>query len=254
MNNGVSKRSQQGSTLIAVLIVLILLTVGGVVAIRGSMTSLNIATNAQAQALLMQSSDAVFVKLEGNTSDALKFANMRIGDGMLAYILRPENKGKELVFCIRGMNSDGTIPDNFAGSRIGSVVYWNGSTIQNRDLGSNGFCKGRLSDFISGRRAVMTQVAIRAGESIEDWSHMVQGEDKDGSKGQDIQPVIVNVTSILPNLSSSSTADVNGCLSNYTTFVDKVVNNKTVVDCLAEKNVPYSVQEMEYTLRSVSAS
>lgn len=249
MKKGITGYSQQGSALISVLVVLLLLTIAGSWAIRGSMTSLNIATNAQAQALLMQSSDAVFFRIERDTSDSLRFTQMRIGDGMLAYILRPENKGKELVFCIRG-----SVANNFEGSRIASVVYWNGSVIQNRDLGSNGFCKSRLTDFISGRRAVMTQVSIRAGSSLDDWEHMMQGDDKKGSKGQDIQKVIVNATSILPNLSDSLTADINSCLSNFTSFVDKVVNNRTVVDCLAERNVPYSVQEMEYTLRSVSAS
>jgi len=60
---------QRGATLKVVLIILILLTLVGTWAIRGSLTSLNIATNAQAQALLQQSSDAVFFSLENQTSD-----------------------------------------------------------------------------------------------------------------------------------------------------------------------------------------
>ena len=100
------KRSQQGSVLIVVLVMLVLITLIGTWAIRGSITSLKISTNAQAQALLKQTSDAVFVTLENKTDDDLSFANMRIGDGMLNYTLRPENKGKELVFCIRGETTD----------------------------------------------------------------------------------------------------------------------------------------------------
>ena len=86
------KKSEQGSTLITVLIMLILLTIAGTWAIRGSITSLNVSTNAQAQSLLMQSSDSVFVTMENRTNDDLKFAQMRVGDGALAFALRPENK------------------------------------------------------------------------------------------------------------------------------------------------------------------
>jgi Tfp pilus assembly protein PilX len=46
---------------------LVLLTLVGTWAIRGSLTSLNIAMNTQAQALLQQASDAVFFNLENQT-------------------------------------------------------------------------------------------------------------------------------------------------------------------------------------------
>ena len=75
------------------------------------------------------------------------------------------------------------------------------------------------------------------------------------SKTQKIQKVVVNVTSIIPNLSSSSSSDIQACLSNYTSFVDSTVtNNKTVSDCLKTNNVPYSNQEMEYTLKPVTGA
>lgn len=249
-NIRLSRNSQKGATLIVVLIMLVVLTLVGTWAIRGSITSLNIATNTQAQALLMQNSDSVFFTLENATSDALKFANMRIGDGMLAYVMRPENKNKELVFCIRG-----TVSNNFAGSRYGSVVYWNGTTINNTELGKNGFCKtDRSLDFLSKRAAAMTQVSLRAAPAEKDWEHMISGDDKETSKRQDIQKVIITATSFLPNLSSSLESKINTCLTDYTSFYDGVAKQDTVTDCLAKNNVPYSTQEMEYTLRYVDAS
>ncbi len=229
---------------------LLLLTLAGTWAIRGSLTSLNVATNAQAQALLLQNSDSVFYGLERKAKDDLKFAQMRIGDGMLAFALRPENIAKELVFCVRG-----NVSDNFEGSRLASVVYWQGATIKNSDMGKNGFCQmGRDSDFISGRKAVITQVTVRASKNTNDWEHLLEGDDKESSKSSGIQKVIITATSILPNLSKSSKADINTCLTSYTSFYDEVIKNKTVTDCLAEKNVPYSTQDMEYTLRAASAS
>ena len=241
---------QRGATLIVVLVMLILLTLVGTWAIRGSLTSLNIATNSQAQALLQQASDAIFFSLENQTSDDFTLTNMRIGDGMLAYVLRPENKEKELVFCIRGGDAN-----SLEGSRNASAVYWEGNQIKNSQLGNVGFCKiSRKSDFISGRSAVMTRVGIRADSSGLDWEHLLEGDDAQLSKTQQIQKVAVNVISIIPNLSESSATDIQNCLSNYTSFYDSLAANKTVAECLKDHNVPYSDQEMQYTLRPVKGT
>lgn len=251
MKGHIPKNAQKGSVLIVVLIMLVLLTLVGTWAIQGSINSLRIATNVQAQNLLKQTSDSVFFTLENKTDDELSFTKMRIGDGMLNYTLRPENKGKELVFCIRG-----TTTDNFEGSRLASVVYWEGTTIKNTEMGKNGFCQvNRLTDFLSGRNAVMTQVTVRAATNDQDWEHMLEGDDKETSKSTGIQKVAITATSILPNLSDATSSDVNSCLTNYTSFVDDALKtNKTVTDCLSEKNVPYSTQQMEYTIKTVRAS
>lgn len=242
--------NQKGSVLIVVLIMLVLLTIAGTWAIRGSITSLKIATNAQAQALLKQTSDSVFFTLENKTDNALEFANMRGGDGMLGYVMRDENKGKELVFCIRG-----AVADNFVGSRLASVVYWNGTTIKNTDMGKNGFCqKNRLTDFLSGRSAVMTQVTIRHAENERDWEDMLEGDDKDTSKSLGKPRIAITATSILPNFSDASTAEINACLSDFTSFLDPVAGNETVTDCLADINVPYSTQQMEYILQTLGSA
>lgn len=250
MKNLAPKTTQAGSVLIVVLVMLVLLTLVGTWAIRGSINSLKISTSAQAQALLKQTSDSVFFTLENKTDDELIFTNMRIGDGMLNYTLRPENKGKELVFCIRGQTVD-----NFVGSRLASVVYWDGTTIKNTDMGKNGFCQvSRIGDFLSGRNAVITQVTVRAASNDRDWEHMMEGDDKETSKSTGIQKVTITATSLLPKLSDSSSTDINNCLTNYTSFEDEVSKNTTVTDCLASINVPYSTQEMEYTMKTVSAS
>lgn len=240
---------QSGATLIVVLMMLIVITLAGTWAIRSSITTLNISTNAQVQSLLMQTSDSIFYQLENKTSNDLTFAQMRIGDGMLAYVLRPENKGKELVFCVRG-----NVTDNFAGSRLASVVYWQGSDIVNSELGQNGFCQTTRGDYLSGRQAVMTQVAIRAASTSNDWEHFMDGDDKESSKSTGIQRVVITSTSLLPHLSSVSTVTLNNCLKNFTSFNDPLLGNDTVTDCLANHSVPYSTQHMEYSLRSLKAT
>ena len=69
-NIKVFKKAQTGAVLIVVLVMLILLTIAGTWAIRSGLISLNIATNSQAQSLLMQNSDSVFFTLENQTNDA----------------------------------------------------------------------------------------------------------------------------------------------------------------------------------------
>lgn len=248
VDNG--RQFQKGSVLIIVMVMLLLLTIAGTWAIRSSLTSLNITTNTQAQSLLMQNSDAVFFALEGQTSNELKLANMRIGDGILAYALRPENKNKELVFCFRSGD-----PEIFLATRNASVIYWQGGRINNSDMGGNGFCQiNRLDDFISKRAVVQTQISIRPAPNIEDWEHLKDGDDKDTSKSQNIQRVVITATSILPSLTDAKPATINGCLNSYTSFNDSLTNQDSVTDCLAKAKVPYSTQQMEYTLRTIENS
>ena len=243
------KITQRGSVLITVLVMLILLTLVGTWAIKGSLTSLNISTNAQAKSLLMQTSDSVFYSLENYTKDDLKFTQMQIGDGLINFVDRPENTNKEIVFCIRGETAD-----NFAGLRQSSLIYWSGTQIKNTDLGTNGYCQtDRSTDYLSGRKAVLTQVAIRSTATERDFDHMVEGTNQD-EKADRIPTITVTATSILPNLSSADRNEINKCLTNYTSFVDTQVNNQTVTDCLGALGVPYSTQDMQYQLRSVKTS
>ena len=68
-------RQQHGSTLIVVLILLLAITIIGTLAIRQSMVSLNIATNSQAQQLMIQNSDAATFNVE-DTNNLLLLQKM----------------------------------------------------------------------------------------------------------------------------------------------------------------------------------
>ncbi len=61
-----NKFKQMGSTLIVVLILLVIISVIGLYAIRHSLFSLKLATNAQVQTMLMQTSDVALSHLERN--------------------------------------------------------------------------------------------------------------------------------------------------------------------------------------------
>lgn len=56
----INQQKQRGATLIVVLFLLLAIIVLGTLAIRQSLVGLSIATNSQAQQLLLQNSDAAF--------------------------------------------------------------------------------------------------------------------------------------------------------------------------------------------------
>ena len=57
-------KNNQGHTLLMVMLVLLMVTIIGTLAIRQSLVSLNVATNGQAQQLLLQNSDSAHFKFE----------------------------------------------------------------------------------------------------------------------------------------------------------------------------------------------
>src|SRR5690606_35027650 len=206
------KKIQSGNTLIVVLVVLVLITIIGTWAIRGSITSLNIATNAQAQALLVQNSDAVFFQLESYTDDALKIAELQLDNGMIGFVNKPENKGKELVYCLR--KNESTQKYNLGKA---SLVYWQGTSIRKNDMGQQGYCKvGQANDYVSNRNAVITRVGVRSSlENRTDWSHMYEGSDPETYGGKDIGTIIVSSISYLPSLSTAKDSEIDKCVMNY---------------------------------------
>ncbi|WP_173911726.1 hypothetical protein [Acinetobacter sp. Marseille-Q1618] len=245
------QNKQSGNTLVIVLMMLLLITIMGTWAIRGAITSLNITTNAQAQALLVQNSDAVFFQLESYTDDAVQIAKLQLDNGMIGFANKPENKGKELVYCLRKNEKE-----NKYNLGKASLVYWQGATLRKNDLGQDGYCKvNKATDFTSDRAAVVTRISARSiSEGRKDWGHMYEGGDAETYGGKEIGTIIINATSLIPNLSSASADEINKCIMNYPS-VNIVVNGvtkKSVADCLSELNVPFSSQEMEYQLRQVS--
>lgn len=197
------RKNQLGVTLIVVLILLVAITVIGSLAIRSSVMSLKVSTLSQAQQLLMQNSDAALFKVED--PDQL-LQNMAL-NGMFGYIKGEDNVGKELVFCLKSGNT------NFFKLANSSLISWNGTSIQNDALGSDGFCKMDSGFFTSGRGIVLTQIAVKAMDTTETtaFQYMQKGTDPESSKKDPAQMYTVYATSIFPNLSSStlSSSDLN---------------------------------------------
>jgi hypothetical protein len=135
--NGLSKRSEEGSALIGVLLILFLITVLGAISMRQGLTSLNISTNAQVQALLVQTTDTVLNKVA--TADVTTITSI---SGVVGAALANGAPNQEYVFCYRP-----TSTDNFGLSLNANIIQGKTtaavdgtSNVTTVDSGGNGFC------------------------------------------------------------------------------------------------------------------
>jgi len=253
-----SYSSQRGATLIVVMIMLLAITVIGTLAIKKGMISLNVATNSQAQQLLMQNSDAAFfnVEREANLIQSLS------SSGMFGYINGAVNKDKELVFCFMGEEAD-----FFDINRASLMVWQSGDAPINNTLGTDGYCSVSATTsnfFTSGRRAVMTQISVKfSSQSDSDPFYGMQyGTDEKGVKFEKNKPVKVFAVSIMPTLTTAKATDIDACLnlhmsevtipSGVTPSVVKDANgvrvDDSVTDCLSKLNIPFTSQVTEYMI------
>ncbi len=250
------KKQQTGATLMVVLILLLVITVIGTLAIRSSLTSLNIATNSQAQQLLVQNSDAAIFNVE---SPNLLQRNTAY-DGLFGLVKTDANKGKELVFCYKG-----TATSFYDISRASFMQWVSGTTPNNGELGIDGYCKLDSSNnfFTSGRKAVMTQISIKVNTDTSNalggldraFEHMQRGTDAEAAKIDKSEKILVTATSIVPILSTASDTDINNCFSTHMNQVVIPSNvtpaigmNKSVSQCLQDLGVPVNTQVTEYNL------
>ncbi|MGN5725603.1 PilX N-terminal domain-containing pilus assembly protein [Acinetobacter calcoaceticus] len=236
---------QKGSTLIVVLILLLVITVIGTLAVRQSLTSLNIATNSQAQQLLMQSSDSVLYRL-GAEGFASASGNPT---SLLGYAL--QNQGKEVVFCFRSQTSPAT---SFSVANT-STLQWNEENTDITVNGVSGFCDlSAVNDYASRRKAQMTQVAIVVNPPLSTPTRPLQivtlGSDLESLgklDNEQTKRIRVYVTSILPNLSDASQTAITNCLKRPNSQ-PLSGSNSTVSSCLQDLNVPFNTQFQDFVL------
>ena len=237
---------QRGSALISVMIILLLTTVLGVIAVRQGSTNLNLAMNASVQSLLVQSSDVGLDKLEqSGVTDSASAA------GPLGYLRLEGNAGKEYIFCYRPTV---TSPKIYNITKD-SIVLPTGGV----EGGVSGFCKTTLNtDFSSGRRVVMSQMALVRPQDAaiaEPFQYYEKGTDSETVKRPDQQRYRAYVTSIAPSLSRATKAEMDACFatpSDDSTVATRPVPtgavNKSTSDCFFNLGVPSNTQIQDYVL------
>lgn len=253
-HSSVFGKSQAGSTLISVLLILLVITIIGVIAMKQGLTSLNIATNSQVQTVLAQSSDAVINQF--SNTNVMSITSVA---GVLGAVINNTDPGQEYVFCYRPTGTD-----PFGLSINANIIRGQADgSVTSVDVATSNFCDlTATTDFGSGRKAVVTQVAVTVpldASTLPPLSGLSHGG-TDVSVGSALpksfttqQRIRVTATSMLPAFSTDPLASVQteclqGRISDNSDTPLQDVENLT--DCLARKGVPANTQVQEFSLQT----
>lgn len=217
---------QKGATLITVLIILVIITLIGTIAVKSGILGLKIATNSQVNSLLMGNSDSALFNIENPDQIARQLAL----DGMFAYFNSSANANDELVFCYRASEN------SFFKLSKASAITEDGSTTK---IGVDGFCKA--NQFAMGRSAVLSQVYLTKNATT---STPFGGVPKGTSLGQSNVPVTMHnigatVISVLPSFAGATTTQIENCFKQRASAVGA---------CFDGLGIPYNMQHSDYTV------
>ena len=219
-------KQQKGATLITVLVILIVITLLGTIAVKMGIVGLKIATNSQVNALLLENSDSALFNIENPAEVERQLAL----DGMFAYFNSSANANDELVFCYRASEN------SFFKLSKASAITEDGSTTK---IGVDGFCKA--NQFAMGRSAVLSQVYLTKNATT---STPFAGVPKGTSLGQSNVPVTTHnigatVISVLPSFAGATTTQIENCFKQRASAVGA---------CFDGLGIPYNMQHSDYVV------
>ena len=217
-------KQQKGATLITVLVILIVITLLGTIAVKMGIVGLKIATNSQVNALLLENSDSALFNVENPDQIERQLAL----DGMFAYFNSAADD--ELVFCYRAAQNA------FYDFSKASAIAADGTTTK---IGVDGFCKA--NQFAMGRSAVLSQVYLTKNATT---STPFGGVPKGTSLGQSNVPVTMHnigatVISVLPSFAGATTTQIENCFKQRASAVGA---------CFDGLGIPYNMQHSDYTV------
>ena len=219
-------KQQKGATLITVLVILIVITLLGTIAVKMGIVGLKIATNSQVNALLLENSDSALFNIENPAEVERQLAL----DGMFAYFNSSANANDELVFCYRASEN------SFFKLSKASAITEDGSTTK---IGVDGFCKA--NQFAMGRSAVLSQVYLTKSSTV---SAPFGSVPKGTSIGQSNVPATSNnigatVISVLPSFAGATTTQIENCFKQRASAVGA---------CFDGLGIPYNMQHSDYVV------
>ena len=224
-------KQQKGATLITVLVILIVITLLGTIAVKMGIVGLKIATNSQVNALLLENSDSALFNIENPAEVERQLAL----DGMFAYFNSSANANDELVFCYRAAQNTFFSLANASAIQVAA----DNSALSTTKIGVDGFCKA--NQFAMGRSAVLSQVYLTKSSTV---SAPFGSVPKGTSIGQSNVPATSNnigatVISVLPSFAGATTTQIENCFKQRASAVGA---------CFDGLGIPYNMQHSDYTV------
>lgn len=244
------RSTEQGATLIVVLLFLVLIILAGAIAVRQSTTDLKIATSDQINTVLLQSADSANQKLEmmvNGSADSTGYKDVTSATGALGHFLLFENnKTNEFIYCFNPRTQ--SYLTNSATVRASTGGYVDGL--------NNGICDyEKAEDYTSARQAVMTQISITITPpepNAERFGHVVLGkesEDRTSKKYKfDIRP-----TASLPAYSEPKLGG-NNCYAQTSIKANVATGETSLNECLLEASTPSKMLYEQADVENVSSS
>ena len=251
MNHQINNlNKQKGSTIIVVLLMLLLLTIVGVMAIRTSMTTLNIATNAQVGQLASQTADTPINQMF--LEDLNKQVNL---SSILGKALKDADTepGKEYVFCYKPKENK-----RFGVVTSMAVIKSTGTGISLVEGSTDNFCN-LTTDFGSARKGVVTQVSIKIHMDTSDLPPLaLLARNINVSGGQNIPQGVteqkrlrMTTVAVMP-VYAKNLASAQACLKNNINddSDSETAGQKTTAQCLVDLGIPVNSQVQEFNLQT----
>ena len=244
------RSTEQGATLIVVLLFLVLIVLAGAIAVKQSTTDLKVATSDQINTVLLQSADSANQKLEtmvngSATSDGYKDVTSATG-ALGHFLLFEDNKTNEFIYCFNPRTQRYLTKSATVRAPAGGYV----------DGLNKGVCDYTdAADYTSARQAVMTQMSITITPpepNAERFGHMVLGkesEDRTSKKYQfDIRP-----TSSLPAYNEPK-AGTDKCYEQTSIKYNVATGKKSLNECLLAASTPSKMLYEQADVANLSSS
>lgn len=244
------RSTEQGATLIVVLLFLVLIVLAGAIAVKQSTTDLKVATSDQINTVLLQSADSANQKLEtmvngSATSDGYKDVTSATG-ALGHFLLFEDNKTNEFIYCFNPRTQRYLTKSATVRAPAGGYV----------DGLNKGVCDYTdAADYTSARQAVMTQMSITItppDPNAERFGHVVLGkeiEDRTSKKFKfDIRP-----TSSLPAYNEPK-AGTDKCYEQTSIKYNVATGKKSLNECLLAASTPSKMLYEQADVANLSSS
>lgn len=251
INIGLGYRSsEQGATLIVVLLFLVLIMLAGAIAVRQSTTDLKVATSDQINTVLLQSADSANQKLEtmvNGSPTSNGYQDVTSATGALGhFLLFEDNKANEFIYCFNPRTQRYL-------TNSATVKAPNGGNV---DGLKNGICNySNASDYTSARQAVMTQMSIALtppSANADPFEHVVIGKEVENRTSKKYQ-FDIRATSSLP---AYSTPEAGGdkCFEQTSISANVAAGKKSLNECLLAASTPSKMLYEQADVENVSSS
>ena len=252
INIGLAYRStEQGATLIVVLLFLVLIMLAGAIAVRQSTTDLKVATSDQINTVLLQSADSANQKLETmvNGSPASEgYKDVTSATGALGhFILFEENKVNEFIYCFNPRTQRYL-------TNSATVKAPNGGNV---DSLNNGICDyTKATDYTSERQAVMTQMSIALtppSANAGPFEHVVIGKEIEDRTSKKYQ-FDIRATASLPAYEKPETQQGVKCFELTSIKANVENGKKSLNECLLAVGTPSKMLYEQADVENLSSS